>query len=500
MLKEGNKRKVKKLKGKEKETMNIKVSTDDRNILDNNLNQYKKNEEVEKTGGKARKIKNSISNTSTNLEKYEENINTLKEKIKSLEADILAEKQASTQECQILNGQMESQNNEIKEIASKNKKLISKLVGLKEELDDHLAVTNVYKIKKKEEKVREDKDILNEIKVRQKTKEVLIKQKKIEEKQINNLQQILEDNRNGQEEKLKDEKSETNEKINELQQEIIGLKHIKAKHQRCQKEITNLRSKLNVLSNELEFESKKIKMIETNNTMINEKREAYRTNAIRESTSENKLKILCNNIRIRGTSYKKMTNNTSNIGCSYARQLFKEIDKTRSENYIQTSGNIKSSDISDIDLINKKGLFTNEENEVLQKLIPNNYLMSVKEKYNNIEIQVDEIREKIKENEGMKTEIIRKKNDIDLSNIQLRKQERNITTLTLNLNKSKKETSSLNNKIKSFSKLVKTQTDLVNEKEKKNSELKEQIKKIKDKIKKGKLKEKKNIKIKEKLA
>ena len=136
----------------------------------------------------------------------------------------------------------------------------------------------------------------------------------------------------------------------------------------------------------------------------------------------------------------------------------------------------------------KFGLFSPKEVEILSKLIPNDFLEIYQQRYDNVEMQKQEIEEQILYgNSNVKQEIKENKHKIDKSNLKMK--EQNIKTGKLNedLSKLKRLGNECNNEIKIINEHLKNLSLVYKQKIGENQRLKDRINEIKSRIKKGEL-------------
>lgn len=475
------KRKVLKKKISPEEIINVKVSTNDKNSsLNNSLSR-----------SIASDYNNNINNNNIDTNQKDplidknlssaENNNILKGKLKSLLSYLAKEKESSIEEYQLLNGQLESQKLEINQLCTENKSLISELNTIRQDVNSHLDLAKIFQ--KKEEKLKEiEKNLLIQIKSMDKRKQTIFKNQEVEKKQIENLQKLLESNNEETEEILVESLANYHSKILSLENEIISLKHVQSIHKNCKKKNSYLKSRLNVYSNEIQFETKKSLMIETeieNKTIENKKK----INKLTNPNEEDPAKEYSERIRCKTLTHNKQKNML--INKTAMSPLWKEFDIANG-NYQRNSGEVLRK--KEVGKMTKKNLFTNDEAEVLEKIVPEGYLASYQEKYNDLENQMNQIKEKFRKNEEIKGEINHYKKSINFSELKLKQQAKIKCKLRVDANKSKKEANDLNADIKSLTKLLNAQNLLLKNKNKENIELKKHIKELKRLIREGKLK------------
>ena len=491
-----NKRKVKKTKNNA--IMNIKVSTQDKDILskDNEINlniegtkkAKGKNATLNSTVKKEEKIETRISNLIQQNEKLTKELDQIKSNIK-----IIEEKEIS--EIVSLNQEFSTKESEQVKLYKDNQVLLSNLKKIDEEVANRYA--DKFKISKlisKQKKMANVTNLDTEIKSKEIQAENIQKFINYNKKEVQKLKDLLEQYGENTEEKLSEELNELNAKINEIQIEIKRLNHIKLQHKHCQKQKYILQSKLNVVSNDLEFESKKSNMIETekkeptkikNVNMSMEYGEKVRNKSLQNAKNKfsNKIKIL--NYK----SYDYLINefnenrkSKDNLTISYKNE-----DKS---NNLKTSGNIENSALSSyfrdvnhkIDTSTpKKYLFNEKEKEVLKKLIPNEYYNNINEKYKNAENQLTEIEDMFKDNDAIRNQLYYDNVRNEAVNLKLKEQIQIKTNLNIDYNKNHKKMTDLKKKIKELTDSMNIQESLLNKKNKRNKAIKKKIDELKQK-------------------
>ena len=489
-----NKRKVKKTKNNA--IMNIKVSTQDKDILskDNEINlniegtkkAKGKNATLNSTVKKEEKIETRISNLIQQNEKLTKELDQIKSNIK-----IIEEKEIS--EIVSLNQEFSTKESEQVKLYKDNQVLLSNLKKIDEEVANRYA--DKFKISKlisKQKKMANVTNLDTEIKSKEIQAENIQKFINYNKKEVQKLKDLLEQYGENTEEKLSEELNELNAKINEIQIEIKRLNHIKLQHKHCQKQKYILQSKLNVVSNDLEFESKKSNMIETekkeptkikNVNMSMEYGEKVRNKSLQNAKNKfsNKIKIL--NYK----SYDYLINefnenrkSKDNLTISYKNE-----DKS---NNLKTSGNIENSALSSyfrdvnhkIDTSTpKKYLFNEKEKEVLKKLIPNEYYNNINEKYKNAENQLTEIEDMFKDNDAIRNQLYYDNVRNEAVNLKLKEQIQIKTNLNIDYNKNHKKMTDLKKKIKELTDSMNIQESLLNKKNKRNKIIKKKINELK---------------------
>jgi len=489
-----NKRKVKKTKNNA--IMNIKVSTQDKDILskDNEIN-------LNIEGSKKAKGKNVTltvkkekeENIETRISKLVEQNEKLTKELDQIKSDVKIIEEKEISEIVSLNQEFTTKENEQVKLYKNNQVLLSNLKKIDEEVASRYA--DKFKIAKLISKQKKKANVTNldtEIKSKEIQAENIQKFINYNKKEVQKLKDLLEQNGENTEEKLSDELNELNAKINEIQIEIKKLNHIKLQHKHCQKQKYILQSKLNVVSNDLEFESKKSNMIEAekkeptvirNVNMTMEYGEKVRNKSLQNAKNKYNSKIKIFNYK----SYNYFVNESNenrkskdNLTISYKNE-----DKS---NNLKTSGNIENSAMSSyfrdvshrIDVSTpKKYLFNEKEKEVLKKLIPNEYYNNINEKYKNAENQLTEIEDMLKDNDAIRNQLYYDNVRNEAVNLKLKEQIQIKTNLNIDYNKNHKKISDLKKKIKELTDSMNAQESLLNKKNKRNKAIKKKINELK---------------------
>ena len=464
-----NKRTVK--KSKNTATVNIKVSTGDPDLLEKANVDY---QEV---------IPDSTPKRTTAAQKKEEKLNELKskttsltEQLEKLQNDILTEKQEIIDEVQTFNDEITTKTNECNELAKKNTKLINQLKNVEKEIDAKFNSVNVNKVKQKKEPTIEEQEekYQKQLKIIEKRMENEGKLSNNYKKEIERYENLVKESDTNPEETLKDEIEELNNKISELQTEISNLKVIKNEHQQCQKNLSSLQSKLNVISNDFQFETKKSSMIKSNYfPYVNEE---SKLNKNKEFTDK------VRNLSTRKTKQIKNGINTTTYG--YIQSEFANLNRNNS--YFKTSENSYLDNGEEIIENAKRYLFTNKESEILKKLLPGYYLNHVNGKYDNIEAQIYEIEEKFKENKNLRDEIANKKNQVDFFKLQLKEQDKKNSNLNIEISKYKRQIVEIKLKINKINTELKKVGSVLSKKEGENKVLNNHITEAQNKKKEKK--------------
>ena len=418
-----NKRVVK--KSNNKDTMNIKVSTKDKNSLSNkkeiNLNIDGQTKSRNNTTKKNSSLKTQPNNNKqdSNLEniisKLIEKNQNLEKEMESLNSLLNSEREKEISEITSLNEDISQLTNTQIELNNENKRILSKFIGLEGKVSKKF--TNKFKESKIVENLKHNKnkpDKEKEIKMKEKQQKPVEKSIKYNQKEIQKLSDLINQSNTSGESQLMQELKELNQKIQKLETENEEFNKIKHDHKFCVGVKNNLQSKLNILTNEFEFELKRKNMlpvetkeqtrIKNNNTLD------YGENVRKKMLKNAKKKY---NSKIKLVNYKSYNFIVKKINES---QKEKETEKKMIYNRSsQTEGNLENYNYYSylrtkinprIDTENPKDfLFSERDKELLQHLIPNEYYNNYNEKFNQAEKEINDIKEYFKDHEPIKKEI-----------------------------------------------------------------------------------------------
>lgn len=470
-----NKRTVKKTNTKK---MNIKVSTEDKDSpYKNNLN-ADKNTKSKGKENQSETLEQRLSNLLENNQNLENELGNVKEQLKS-------EEENGIKDIGSLNAQIEKLNKSQTKESNQNKTLLNKLKKLECEVSKKFQDKfKVSKVIEKQKAIIQERDINKEIKSKENETKNVQKDIKINEREIKRITKLLEENKDGGEKKLDQQYNELKEKIEKIQKEVNDLNIIKFQHKYCSKNANKLKSQINVLSNDYEFESKRKTMI----SYIPPKQEK------KEKEEEEQIERINYGNRIR----KKLMKTTKN---KYDSRKVKTITH-RSYNFLQNemNDNMKkkrnnsskqNQEVNENEKTNKKEknnvyLFTEAEKEVFKKLVPNEYFNNVNVKVNERENEIKEIEEAYQDKKGLKKKLYLdnlRYDEINLKEKELKMIKSNLMATHI---KNNKKIMDMKNQIKKMENEINKEQKKIERIVYRNSNLKEIINKFKKKLKEGK--------------
>ena len=492
-MKEGeNKRVVKKVINND--TLNIKVSTQDKDVLlkDNEINLNI--ESTTKPKRKSTKLKlklngiNQDVDINTRISKLIEENESLESQLNELKSNMAIITDKEMEEIVALNKEISKKENEQIKLHKTNMNLLSKLQNMEKEVSDRFANKwNASKVIAKQKKIIYKKNLNTEIKSTEGQQENIQKIINYNQKEIKKLNKLLEE---ANEEKLTNELKEINDKIDEIQNDIKRLNKIKLEHKLCQKNINILKCNLNVANNELEFEFKKSNMM----TLPKKEPTKISNPSISLIYGEKIRNKSLQNTKVKFSSKLKILKykNFNFLKNEYKDNIIMP-HKNLIKNKLKTTENLDSSNIfkylkneinCKIDASTPKlHLFSESEKKVIQKLLPTEFFNHINEKYNQAENKLVQIEEKFKGNNKLKSEIDLENVKNDELNLQLKRNKIVRNDLNLDISKNNKKILEIRNKIKEVNDNIKRQDLNLYRKSIINEKIKEQINELKNRKK-----------------
>ncbi len=467
-----NKRVVKKT-NKNIQKMNIKVSTEDKDEIPRN-NKDSRN--------KTYKLKNSYTTQDKNEDIFQITKN-LQHELNSLKLEINESAENDFKEIDSLNNEITELGNQYNELTNENYELIARLKNIENEVSGKfISKFKISKILSREKELAEQNNIKAQIKSKDGQIKIMKKNIQKNENRINEIQNLLEKYGNINVEKLNKDLMNIKKKIEEKEKNINDLLEIEKQHELCKKELSDLNIQYNILLNDVNFEKKMRDAMVKEEKEEKERKENY---APREKIFHNEGEKYAEQVRQKFFSkikeedkYKAKINLVkynlfNNLSKEFdqqiesnqntSRQLQTENNKIKETNYnvdyshTSLPSLINSQVFSKIDCKSPKSyLFTEKEKEIFNKLIPEKYANITKEKYNNIEIQINEIEGNMKkEKKEYKKVMNNNKLQIDITNLKIKEESIKIKQKNEEILKNRrkildknKEIRDINNKIK----------------------------------------------------
>mgnify|MGYP003571451144 CR=1 FL=1 len=194
------------------------------------------------------------------LQELEKETEEMQIKLAQINSEMDKERNLLMQEASDLNNDITERGFEISCLSSENKNLINNLKDIKSSLDDKMKISKTFLVKmqlleKSEKNMKKKIEVLE--------KEIILAQKnsKIVQKDCKRLKILAKNNEEGKEKILNDELINLQKTQTELENNNLTLRKIIKDHKQCPRIKSNLVSKLNMLTNSLQFEQKKTNKI-----------------------------------------------------------------------------------------------------------------------------------------------------------------------------------------------------------------------------------------------
>ena len=454
-----------------------------------NINKYK-TESIQTILPKKKKNQNKLIKYDTN---------ELKKKINEINSQINNEKTISINNYNKLNKEIIEKIGIIKNLAEEQRKLIAKLKIMKDEINNKIERVNRIALKNGEYNKKE-KIVQKLIVVKEKEIEMANKKTALIKKECFRAKNILNNNDFIKENNLRKEFSELKNEILKLEHDKRKLETILDQHQYCDKRKNELLNYLSLLTNAYQFEIKKSSLIMTINSDSNNFEEI-------KNKSNNDKKIFLS----------PKTKSTKNIFIPKTdKKLVKKdsylnlISKSASDYIHKILNNVKEENKKDQGIISnsnnfnyktkKKNLFNLKENFFLEKIIPNNYLIKCKERFDNIENNNCQLKEKISLYKMEREKFMNEKQmEIELKEIKIKSAKKEELRLNINIYKTSKKIEELKKEINKLNKETKKVNNIIIIKKKENSNVNNKMKELKKDIKKRKKEMKENKDTKEEI-
>ena len=475
-------------KSKNADTLNIKVSTADKDILskDNEINikisgQNKNSKTLKPIKEEDDKnIENRISKLIENNKKSQEELDSIMEAIKE-------NSEKGLSEILSLNSQLSELDKNHNEVSNINKKLLSKLKDLEDEVAKRFENKfKLSKVIKNQKKMENQINLEAEIKNKDKQKENVEKDIKYNKKEIKRLNKLLKKNEEGNEQKLSDELKKIQDNIIKIEKEIKELNKVKLEHKLCKKNENILKCQFNVLKNDCEFEEKKKDMIKSktriqtkirNVNMTMEYGQNVRKKMLAKTTNKYSSKIKIVNYKSYNFLLKENEDKKANERKGSSYKNLQTVGNTELPNFSAYLKNDISYRIDD--KTPKNFLFSQDEKEILKKLLPNEYYNNYNEKYNKIENELTEIEDKFKGNDSIKKEIYYDNLKNDVNNLKLKELSYKTNSLKSIIGENSKKILDMKKKIQLLNEDIKKQNYIFYHKNKNNKIIRERIEIVK---------------------
>ncbi len=361
----------------------------------------KEKENTEEEKDKDKKVKELQEKTI----ELEDQLKTLKEEYKSKQTE-------NIETIKNTNNDLDRKREDANKSSKKNHQLIIKLKNIEKELKEkYIKVTNFKSLKKLKINIAKtnQKELAFKVKVKEKQIENIKKVADKEKAQQIKYENLLKDDKLIQKQpNLQKEFNAINDKIKNIKKELEELYALKSKHLACTRQIESLRITFNIMNNEIEYESKKNRLI---TSTIENKRsnkgliEGFPSTSNLQSLPNIKLDY---SKKLRDSLFKQKRppepKKVAKSAFKYIKTEFDLIEGIKKNPLKKSSRNIFNKPQSLIDnvYVSEPNLFTEREAKILKTVLPESYMAKYMEKYDEKKVEKEEIENKFGEFEEKK--------------------------------------------------------------------------------------------------
>ena len=479
-----NKRIVKKLPLSKDKISDKKVSTKDKTnkitkanyfLLGGTPKNNKLNITISRNENEKKPLTLIPTTSQLTLIELKEKTSKLKEELDYLNYKYEKEQNGSIKEVAKYNEELREKAQLVNEHSQENKRLVSILKEIQEEVNERYSKAmdkKFYKLVKNNNNNNERtiEDIKYDIYIRDEQINNIKKIAEASKAEYEKLEDLLEDVNNGLEEHINYDLENVTQEIDKVNNKIKDLKLIKSQHKYCAKEIKNLKSKLSLLNNEIEFETKKNKMIKSYKTLNDNSEVDEETSEESEDYNyfDKENELVTNKInyssRVRNLMLKRGTPRHEKISKSAFKYIQNEFDliKQKSDRFRKRRINGERVRLFDNISMNERNLFTERESKILKKIIPEEFLDEYNERFEMKKIEKEEIEQKFNENDDIKLDNKQIKLRLEGLALKVKEKEKIGADLNIKCRKNKVKIGNLKNEIFKLQKKVKEQQGIVN--------------------------------------
>lgn len=419
-----------------------------------------------------------------NPKKAQDNIdhhqNILSE-IKEYEAKIQFERDQRVNLVETKKKEIERKEKTINQIKITNQRLQKELLDLQMEVEDRLD-----QIEYKEKQTQyEHERMQNEYPLKQLAK--------VKEKELNDSMQQIENYKKEKDQyelelkeridllqvnSLNDQIKMANEKVKDLEREVVFLQKIKTDHQDCLKTKEKLELEIRIIKRNiqlLKFSNKeKIRMQKLANSFDNKKPDS----TLRKKAQERIEREMKNNLEDFWSKNDKVMSNNSN------EMIRKRLQHNNSAKIMITNISHVNKSKSKSNLLMNNifppiGLFNSDEKNLLSNIIPLQEIEKYEKRYESLDITKASMERKL----ALETKLLNRENNkledqYHISNTKLKENEMKKQTFCNQINEQKKELSSLKEKLNDLMKQLEDTKAKASEKDEKNRQLAQELQSI----------------------
>ena len=351
---------------------------------------------------KIEKVSNETFNDETVKKKPKKNLN---EELDKLKKELAKEREESILKVTILNEEDIQKNMELKILTNKFNSMLQILKSYEQNLV--IRTRKISKNKKTEEEIKK------RIKVAEAQIESFQERKNTIENEYNSFKKKVESDKN-KENELNIELNDLKSQIKEINEDIKNLKIISNSHIYCASENRKSLEKFAALNTSYQYELKRAKQLalielqkDEDDQLIKEEYDRMSEKAKAEENEKNilpKIKVL----KLRGENLQKLEmkiikrnkigiNKSSEIGrgIKYYNNLNTELNEREKYEKQKYNSLIRKNKYSEIQ-IEDNNLFNENEEKIMEKVLPEEMLNNYKNKYNDIYLQKKDAEDKLK--------------------------------------------------------------------------------------------------------
>ena len=403
----------------------------------------------------------SIKEKEKSLEDYLEENLKLEEELNNLKNQYESQKDSNIKEIKKVNEEINQKNKEMINLGKKNKKLITELKEIDKNLNEKYSkFIDKQLIKKRKDPL--NKKPINERDINAKEQQIKNVKKfidvyKKEKEKYENLEKEI---NNGLESNKNDENEELKQKLTNVTEEIKELVKISSQHKACKNIINNMKIKIEILLNDIEFERKRGEMLtlpehdDKNRNIDNEILEegCSRRFGVEFYNTPNELYNKRMNYGLglvlevlRNAPPPEVTINKS--ASRYIENALYSPPKKIPKHNIDQYQRKKITSLIDNKLLTENNLFTEKENNFLKTIIPENYFNKYKEIFDDKKKENLEIEKKFTEFDEIKKQNMKMSYDAIHFRLKIKEQEKVKTDLEIKFMNNNKKIKNLQNEI-----------------------------------------------------
>lgn len=443
-----------------KKTENKYTGTDDQ-IKENVISETFTNSNVNQKGKQKANKSNETAKLNQNLTEQKKDIKELTKELNSLKSKLESERIESMESLQIINNELDEKNRQLKLLTNNNYKLIEHLKNIGKNCKGEFLKMFNEKMKKRLKSFKNDETLKYDIIIKEEEIKNARKIANEEKRQKEKYENLLNEVNNGKEQNIANDLKDLNDKVKQLNEDIMELSITKSIHNNCKKNLQNLNNKLNLYKTEFEFESKR------NNMLINKAKNPQKK--INMSFTENIKNLLIGS----GESFASKINYGQKIREGILKANIQKPEKLNlfTYRYINSKINLLNKSPNEkkvlIDTSKKdEKLFTKQEYDFLHEIIPSDYMNKYIDEYESRKKEKEEIKNKFGEHKKIKSERQQFFFKIDYIDVKLKEVERKHLDLIVKFRNNNRIKNELNEKIKIYEKEMKKYNKMIERKEK----------------------------------